>query len=105
MFVNSRRKIMFFSRLIVKVCRTLPLRGRFGLSLLLFLNYGAHLERVKEWHKAELKELDPVFWAQLASLRVISARGRVLALDSAKNADVLNFNLLARRVKLRIVSK
>lgn len=96
---------MFFERIVVKVARSLPIRGRLSLYLLMFFNYSECLKKVIAWHRAQLESLDPIFRAE----QFIAARNKAIA-DSigplgTRDPTIATLYSLGRRTKITLLPK
>lgn len=70
---------MFFRHYWFYVLGLLPVHRRFPRYLRLVLGYYDDRDKLKEWHRAELEKLDPMFRLQRNSLRVVAAGEKALA--------------------------
>lgn len=96
---------MFFERIVVKVARSLPIRGKLSLYLLRFFNYSECLKKVIVWHRTQLENLDPIFRAE----QFIAARNKAIA-DAigplgTRDPTVATLYSLGMRVKITLVPK
>ena len=96
---------MIYERIVVKVARSLPIRGRLSLYLLLLFNYIQCLKKVIAWHRTQLGNLDPIFQAE----QFIAARNKALA-DAIgplciRDPTIATMYSLGRRTKITLVPK